>query len=334
MTFVNTARELQRQFLAKSPTFSTEARSGKSTHVLPKGRGIENLYPPIRASALEFFEERRIKWWRSPLSGDDVKATGPTQNMVSSQVACVNYLLPLASHRSALVAMLRAIDGDVVDVVSIEYDLPDGEPASSFVELEWVGLAGSLEGASVTRGMHVTSADALLIGQTEQGRHRAYLFEWKNAECYSPDDNKGLGKSGQTRKKRYEALYRASDSPFNNTESIDALLYEPFYQLMRLGLLGAKMVRDRELAVSEARVVVVCPEANREYRGRITSPDLRSRSFESVELVMRSVARNPEMFRIVDPASLAKAIKPVGGADTEGWLGYHSDRYGWPSAKE
>jgi hypothetical protein len=280
---------------------------------------------------LDFFDRRQIKWWMAPRSGDDVEAPGPTQNMVSSQVACVNFLLPLAEMPAALTAMLRSIDSDVVDVAPIEYDLPDGGRAASRVEFEWVGMKGSLEGAAATRGMNVTSVDALMIARTEQGNRRAYLVEWKNAEGYPPDDCKGLGKSGQTRRARYSALYDAPDSPFNGSAPIDDLLYEPFYQLMRLGLLGAKMVRERELGITEARIVVVCPAANGEYRNRVTSPALRARPVTSVVQVMQAVARTPEMFRVVDPAPLATAIAAVAEPSVAEWVRYNSDRYGWLS---
>lgn len=333
MTFVMTARKLQARFLASSPTFSEAARSGRGTnhpHVLPPGCQAENLYPPIRTTALKFFADRRIKWWTAPLSGDDVDVPGPTRNMVSSQVACVNFLLPLASIPDALVAMLRAIDSDVVEIVPMEYDLPSGKRTVSLVEFEWVGLEGSLEGAAGTRGAHVTSADALLVGRTAQGQNRAYVFEWKNAECYPLDDCKGLGKPGQTRRDRYSALYQAANSPFTGIVPIDELLYEPFYQLMRLSLLGAKMTRDREFGVSEARVVVACPTANVEYRTRITSPGLRNRAAGSVEEAMRRAARLPEMVRVVDPGALAVAVGRVDRSEVQGWLAYNSARYGWP----
>lgn len=333
MTFVKTAREIQTRFLANSPTFTEYARSRRGSnhpHVLPLGCEAETLYPPIRTTALDFFVDRRIKWWKAPLSGDDVRAPGPTRNLVSSQVACVNFLLPLASIPDALVAMLRAIDSDVVEVVPMEYALPNGQLTSSLVELEWVGLTGSLEGAAATRGAHVTSADALIVGRTTQDQHRAYLFEWKNAECYSLDDFRGAGKPGQTRRDRYSALYLAADSPFSGDVPIDELLYEPFYQLMRLGLLGAKMISDGEFDVSEARVVVACPTANSEYRARITSPGLRGRSAKSVEDAMRIVARHPEMFRVVDPRALAAAVGTVDHARVKDWLAYNSARYGWP----
>jgi hypothetical protein len=227
--------------------------------------------------------------------------------------------------------MLRAIDDDVVDVVPIEYELPSGQPGASFVELEWVGQKDSLEGAAATRGMHVTSADALIVSRTVLGQNRAYLFEWKNAECYPLDKCKGLGKSGRTRRNRYEALYGADDSPFTSEVPLDELLYEPFYQLMRLGLLGAKMVRGSELSVTEARVVVVCPKGNSEYRDRVTSPGLRARSLTSVEQAMRAVARNPDMFRVIDPTLLARAIGAIGSPEISEWLGYNSHRYGWPA---
>ena len=61
------------------------------------------------------------------------------------------------------------------------------------------------------------------------------------------------------RRRRYAHLYKESPS-FNGKAPFDAWLFEPFYQILRLRLLADRMVRNRELGVSEAKVVVVVPE--------------------------------------------------------------------------
>ena len=70
----------------------------RNPHLLPLGCEEENLYPGIRGNggAVDFFSQRRIRWWKSARTGDDTAGPGPTRNMTSSQVACVNFLLPLA----------------------------------------------------------------------------------------------------------------------------------------------------------------------------------------------------------------------------------------------
>ena len=76
----------------------------------------------------------------------------------------------------------------------------------------------------------------------------------------------------------------APNSAFNPdaVPELDCFLYEPFYQIMRQRLLADRMVRDRELDVDEAMVVVVVPEENWAYRAvksdrTVTSPLLARR---------------------------------------------------------
>lgn len=118
--FENSARRWQGDFRENSDTISTEGRSPsdnsglRNRHLLAVGYGEENLYSKIRGrgGAVDFFVNRRLKWWNG--NGD---AGGPTRNMASSQVACVNFLLPLARIPSALLAIIRAIDDDVRAIV-------------------------------------------------------------------------------------------------------------------------------------------------------------------------------------------------------------------------
>ena len=122
-----------------------------------------------------------------------------------------------------------------------------------------------------SRGANSTSVDAFMVAETPAGR-RAYLMEWKYVEEYRTED-KGQGRQGETRRRRYAHLYKESPS-FNRKVPFDAWLFEPFYQILRLRLLADRMVRNQELGVSEAKVAVVVPEGNRAYRERVTSPPL------------------------------------------------------------
>ena len=196
-TFERSAKRRQQQFRDASSTISDRGRSPtddkglRNPHLLAIGCEADNLFPGIRGEggAIDHFRRRGIKWWKSSRSGDDSKSDGPTRNMVSSQVACVNFLLPLAGIPEALLSALRALDDDVVGVIAITHD-----GCASDVEFEWIGLGHSLEGGR-TRGSQNTSIDAFLVAETILGRRRAYLLEWKYVEQYlsSAPEFKGGG---------------------------------------------------------------------------------------------------------------------------------------------
>ena len=338
--FENAAKDCQHRFRDASPTISDRARSPtdaagrRNNHLLALGSGEENLFPAIRirgaGGAIDFFAQREIKWWK----GDDEVGEGPTRNMTSSQVACVNFLLPLAGIPGALLSVLRALDSDVRDVVPI---LHKGRTAP--VEFEWIGLCRSLEGGR-TRGAHNTSVDAFLVAETRVGRIRAYLLEWKYCERYlsSRPKDLGAGGSGQRRRRRYTPLFHAPFSSFDpaSVQDLDGFLYEPFYQIMRQRLLADRMVQERELDVDEAKVVVVVPEENWAYRtvsdgSTTTSPVLAQRfpHLETVVEVMRACLKEPEaQFDLVAPRMLLDNVERNLPAETAGWAGYWHERYG------
>ncbi len=113
--FERSAKRRQQQFRDTSSTVSDQGRSPtddkgiRNPHLLALGYEVENLFPGVRGGggAIDFFSQRGIKWWKSSRSGDDSKVDGPTRNMASSQVACVNFLLPLVSIPGALLTALR-----------------------------------------------------------------------------------------------------------------------------------------------------------------------------------------------------------------------------------
>ena len=340
--FERSAKRRQQQFRDASPTVSDRGRSPtddkgqRNPHLLTIGSEIENLFPSIRGEggAIDFFTQRDMKWWKSSRSGDDSRSEWPTRNMASSQVACVNFLLPLASIPGALLSVLGAIDDDVVDVVNIVHD-----DHTSPVEFEWIGLGQSLEGGR-TRGSQNTSIDAFLVAETKSGIRRAYLLEWKYVEQYlsTRPDFKGEGTQGDTRRRRYAERYRASFSSFNLdiAPNLEDFLYEPFYQIMRQRLLADRMTDEGELGIDEAKVVVVVPEQNWAYRtvsdgSTTTSPPLVQRfpRLDTVEAVMRAVLKNPKVqFDMVAPSNLLNALCQHLPIETEEWADYWQDRYG------
>ena len=340
--FERSAQRRQQQFRDTSPTVSDQGRSPtddngqRHPHLLALGCEVDNLFPGIRGAggAIDFFSQRDIKWWKSSRSGDDGKSDGPTRNMASSQVACVNFLLPLAGIPGALLSVLRALDDDVVDVVNISHD-----GHLSAVEFEWIGQGLSMEGGR-TRGSQNTSIDAFLVAETREGRRRAYLLEWKYVERYlsAKPEFKGEGTEGDTRRLRYAERYRASFSSFNPAAApnLDDFLYEPFYQIMRQRLLADRMVQERELGIDEAKVMVVVPEQNWAYRAvsdsrRTTSPPLAQRfpRLETVEAVMRASLKEPDaQFDMVAPRSLLDAVSQHLPSETAEWASYWRDRYG------
>ena len=340
--FERSAKRRQEHFRDTSSTVSNKGRSPgdekgmRHSHLLAQGCEGENLYPGIRGEggAIDFFRQRRISWWMSPASGDYGKADKPTRNMASSQVACVNFLLPLAVIPGALLSLLRAFDEDVVDVVSISHV---GD--RSAVEFEWIGLGESLEGGRM-RGSQNTSVDAFLIGRTATERRRAYLLEWKYVERYLRirPEFKGEGPRGGTRRLRYAERFHVPFSSFNpaTAPDLDDFLYEPFYQIMRQRLLADRMVADRELGIQEAKVVVVVPRENWAYRmishGRTTtSPPLVRRfpRLESVGAVVNASLKEPDsQFDMVAPSFLLGAVSQCLPGESAEWADYWRSRYG------
>ena len=340
--FERTAKRRQQQFRDVSPTVSDRGRSPtddkglRNPHLLAIGCEADNLFPGIRGEggAIDHFRRGGIKWWKSSRSGDNSKSDGPTRNMASSQVACVNFLLPLAGIPGALLSVLRALDDDVEDVVNISHD-----GNTSAVEFEWIGLGQSLEGGR-TRGSQNTSIDAFLVAVTTAGRRRAYLLEWKYVEQYlsSAPEFKGDGSQGVTRRLRYAERYHSPLSSFNaaTAPNLDDFLYEPFYQVMRQRLLADRMIQDRELGIDEAKVMVVVPEENWAYRavthGRTTTSPLLAQRFPqlgTVEAVMRATLKEPDaQFDMVAPAQLLDSVARSLPDETVDWANYWRDRYG------
>ncbi len=336
MRFGAIARAQQATFRATLPAPArtpTDDKGRRHGHLLALGHEHENLIPELRGpgGAVDFFASRGIKWWRNGRSGDQPGVAGPTRNLASSQVACVNFLLPLARRPAALLAFLRQVDPEVVAVEPIPD--PKGRPPA-LVEFEWVGWSAPIEGGRISRGAMQTSADAVVLGRTASGL-RAFVFEWKYCEEYLRPDDKGAGSSGDTRRRRYQGRYAASDSAFRGDVPLDEFLFEPFYQLMRLRLLADEIERSGlgpDVEVSDARVVVVCPAANRDYLLAVPGTHLARRhpSLPTVEFSMQATLHDPRGIQVATSEALVAGLRASAEARSLGsWLNYHARRYGW-----
>ena len=317
--FVSHARRLQSKFRESSPTISKRGRNPSDPqgmrhgHLLSFGCEEENLYPLLRGKdgARSFFSERGIPWHGAA-----------ARNMASSQIMCVNFMLPLVEIDGALTALVSVIDTDIERVVEICH-----ENRKSRVEFEWIGNPLSLECTS-SRGANSTSVDAFIIAETKSGSRRAYLMEWKYTERYSRTDY-GEGRSGDTRRDRYSSLYHAESSSFNHTVPMNTLMYGEFYQLMRNRLLADRMDANRELGISDAKVVLVIPEGNSAY---LQPPYLANRFPKlgtTVPEVFQATLEDPDKaFATVSPTLLLDAVERECGESVSDWAKYMRERYG------
>jgi hypothetical protein len=300
-------------------------------HVLEAGSNWRNLFSQIsdvKGPAEAFFRSRRIKWWQSAATGDQKGLVGPTHNTLSSQVACINTLMPLREDAAALTAILKAIDPDVEKVVAVD----DGHSNNpSLVELEWVGSRGypSLEGTSPTRGQRVTSSDAFLVARLKTGLFRGYLMEWKYVEDGAEKD-KGQGDEGKARLRRYSPLFK---KVFKPGLQLSHFLIDPIYQLVRLCLLARKIVDDHQLnRITSVRAVLVCPRTNSAYRN--TRPGRRIEELLKTTTVagtIRNALIDPDSFIDAAPEELVSAVRQLASPPSERseWLTYMRRRYGW-----
>jgi len=336
LSFGQNIRTEQGNFRDISNTISDMARTpdddkGKRhKHLLALDHEIENLYPGIRdeEQVLEFFSKRGIKWWKSTRSGDNTKRSGPTRNMASSQIFCVNYWYPIKDNREILTGILRFIDPTVEEVTEIEsYNIDCKEKLTSLVEFEWVGSKTTLEKKKYTRGANATSIDAFIKGISRDKRI-GFFFEWKMVEEYR-ENNLGTGRSGQTRRDTYSQYIHSENSVFSKKIPLDAVLFEPFYQIFRMGLLGQKSIyEDKEL--DKVYVILVYPRGNVAYSERITSQWLRDHflHYKTISEITKEFFIPPVEYIPMFAEDLWNITKyNISNARYADWVNYMSSRY-------
>ncbi len=269
-----------------------------------------NLAPAIREAAPAYFGKHKIVWHRHRNHG------------LSSQVCCLNWLMPLTERPEALARLVAAaLAIDPPEMLPVE-DGPGGRPW--FVGFEWIGQKDYLnEGAARTRGANATSADAILRFR-HAGRVETLLIEWKYTEAYGG----ALPDSGNARRiGRYHALAFAPAGPVRADLglALTDFFHEPFYQLLRQQMLAAGMQEAGEAQASRVRVLHIAPGGNQALKA-VTAPALRAYGTNAFA-AFGAVLADPGAFvsRTTD-AVFGPLLRDPGAAPPD-WADYLRDRY-------
>lgn len=258
---------------------------------LPIEYASHNLLPEVRDGAIDLFKELDIPW-------HDSVAGGPSNHLRDSQVQCVNALFAMVADAKRI----KLAFGGAVDIAEV---LPI-EPGR-FMTFEYIGPTdyfgeGLRAGKDVgrRRGTNCTSVDAAFLYKTSVGVTELALVEWKFTESYlETKDRKAT--SDAVRIDRYAADLGASDSPIAlDVLSIELLLDEPFYQLMRQQLLAKRLEQDRVLEAEVVRVLHVLAPQNTGYQDSLARAEHRALG-STVDEVWAQLLRTPDRFLHVDP---------------------------------
>lgn len=261
MTFIDEARAAASAWKQTTTTLPEGARADgpysghRPTYpfALPRAYRAYNLLADARAVGLSRFAAACIPWHRG------FEAL-PNTHLCSSQVQCVNALGPMIRDAAAITATFG-------ELLGIDEVLPFGDESfdpADLVAFEWNGLADHLHewnGTVGQRGARTTSVDAAIRFRTTAGATEIALIEWKYTEQYSGRPLAGGDPRNVTRVARYGELF--ADGPVKpEMLSLDDLLVEPFYQLLRQQLLARQMEQVGELGASRVRVVYAAPARN------------------------------------------------------------------------
>lgn len=281
---------------------------------LPPDRRLSNLNPQIRDIAAHYFSDNAIAWHQHAAHG------------LSSQVCCLNFLMPLATRPDILAKLVQAvIGGDLPEMLEVETG-PDGEPW--FVGFEWIGRKNYLNEwprtGSPKRGANVTSADAIVrFRQAQAGRVETLLIEWKYTESYgAPPEPKREAE----RLRRYQNIAFAPFGPLRSNADLKLpdLFWEPFYQLFRQQMLASRMQAVQEDGAERARVLHIAPAANRRLT-RVTSPAMRPLGDNAFK-VYRSLLIETDDFISRSTESLFSPLIEDASTD-DAWAKYLRSRY-------
>lgn len=281
-----------------------------------QGDKFANLAPLIRAEAMAYFAaEPKITWHTH------------SNHALSSQVACLNFLMPLAT-RPALLAKLVGKALDIVPPTMLPIEEPRA-PEPNFVGFEWPGRTDHLDEwrSASPRGANATNADAIVRFRNAAGAVETLLIEWKYTESYGsrPIDPKG----NPTRLKRYSDKAFVPCGPIRADLglSVENFFYEPFYQLFRQQMLAWRMEKAHEDDTTRVRVLHISPTGNLALH-RVTAPALQPFGTDAFD-AFRHVLVRPEDFvsRSTETLFAGLLADPDLDPPMQDWAAYIRNRY-------
>lgn len=288
---------------------------GSAYRLAPPDRRY-NLAPELQDTADRLFSaEPGIQWHQHASHG------------LSSQVCCLNFLLPFAERPELLRRWVEHVTGDTVaEMLPVERDRAGSD---WFVTFEWIGdvdhLNEAKDGAARKRGANATAADAAVLYRDGGGRTQLLLIEWKYTERYgAPLDPKG----NETRRSRYNDIFRQPNGPIRADADVvlDDFFYEPFYQLLRQQMLAWHTERG-DPSIDRARVLHLSPSGNRALHD-VTSPSLR-RFGDDAFKVFSGLLADPSSFIGM---TIEAAFAPLARWAEVDWYQWLADRYDFLAA--
>ncbi len=288
---------------------------GSPYRLAPEDRR-HNLAPVLQDTAERLFSAEPVIQWHQHAS-----------HGLSSQVCCLNFLLPFAQRPELLGRWVEHVTGDqVAEMLPVERGRA-GE--DWFVTFEWIGEVDHLNeakpGTARKRGANATAADAAVLYRDGHGRTQLLLIEWKYTERYGAP----LGPKGKdTRRSRYGGIFRQPTGPIRADADValDDFFYEPFYQLLRQQMLAWHTERA-DPNIDRARVVHLSPSGNRPLHD-VTSPNLRRFGDDAFE-VFAGLLADPTSFIGM---TIEAAFAPLAAWPEAEWYSWLSERYAFLTA--
>jgi len=328
-TFRDWEQKQQHAFKENWAEFSDKVRGSVASPLssrsscLPEDCALENLFPPIRDAAIEYFREFGIEWQ----GGSDDR---PSPDLCASQVCCVNFLFPLSLHPEALARILKKMYPDLRRMLPME-------EAGHYMAFEWIGNRNYLhETLGVTRkrtrGAQYTGADAAVLFDRNDSKRQLVLIEWTYTEAHDCSALRNP-KKRPSRSKIYGSLLNRSGCPIKSEKlpNINHLFHEPFDEMMRIQLLCREMEHANEFGADTVSVLHVTPSLNTEFQ-RIIGRDLRKLGSTTTE-VWKNLMVRPDRYQAVHTEDLFGNLNPGELPGLENWVRYISERYPWVNAE-
>jgi len=317
---MNHTRTFYNEMKAKMVTYKTE-NMDIYEHILPVRQWTQNLWSGIRQTAVDYFKRKKIKWHKE------------RDNLLSSQILCVNIFFPLKNHTSLLDGFLREFYPSLAGVTDIDFEYIGKE--NYFNE-----LGG--------RGYNRTSTDVSIEWEDTTGKSNLLLIEFKFTEPNFGECSKS-GNPDQQRCNHAELIisspktqcYRSEkqrtywdtilspQGPFI-VEMLSKTRYCPFrydfYQLMRNQLLAHHITEDKGSGFHFVEFAVCYDEGNKTLLHLSHPVAGDTNPFTSWKLFLK----NPSSFKHFTIQQLLEYIENTDNlpSELEQWRVYLNKRYG------
>lgn len=290
-------------------------------HILPARQWTLNLWSGIHKAAVDYFRRKKIKWHKE------------RDNLLSSQILCVNIFFPLKNQLSLLDGFLKGFYPSLAKVTDIDF--------------EYIGPRNYFNEPG-GRGFNRTSADVAITWEDTKGKSSLLLIEFKFTEpnfgecskSANPDQercNHGelVISSPQTECYRSEVsrpywdMILSPQGPFIR-EALSKTKYCPFrydfYQLMRNQLLAKCVAEDEDSGFHITEFAVCYDDRNKTLLNLSHPIDGDSNPL----IIWKSFLKNPSSFKYFTIQQLMEHIDHTDNLPSEmkQWRAYLNKRYG------